>query len=292
MQSEHQTLPTAATIRAAISLLGDPDARVAEACRNQLVRWGAVVRPILSHALEAPDPRQRLRARALMRSLDLQEWVQDVRRFAARLTERRGRAAHELLQDGALLISSLSRPAAPGFVEARRLLEEYGRELRPRVHDKTAASSARLLADFLCGQLGFTGNRTSYFDVENALLDRVLERRKGIPVSLSLLYILVGRRAGLEMSGVSMPDHFLVRVHGARPVLIDPFHDGRTVTKADCIRYLRTAGYGFQASYMEDVGDRQILVDLLTNLQRIYGYREDREACVAVQQALGHLVDA
>ena len=111
-----------------------------------------------------------------------------------------------------------------------------------------------------------------------------------MPVSLSLLYLLVGRRAGLRVTGVALPDHFLVRVHGKNPVLLDPYHEGRSVTKADCIRYLRRTGFGLHtSSYLEDVSDKEVLACLVRNLHRVYGYREDHDSCVVlenVRQAL------
>ena len=131
----------------------------------------------------------------------------------------------------------------------------------------------------------YVGDASSYYDLDNLLLDNVLRHKKGMPVSLSVLYILVGRRVGLQLSGVRMPDHFLVRVHGTRPVLLDPFHGGRTITKVDCIRYLRSAGYPTDASLIREVDDRGILLAFLSDLQRVFGYREDREVCEALQAA-------
>src|SRR5690606_12764614 len=142
--------------------------------------------------------------------------------------------------------------------------------------EKSALTSARLLAAYLRHDLGFDGSHSSFYELSSVHFDQVLEGRRGVPVTLALLYLLVGRRAGLAIAGMAIPDHFLVRVHGVRPVLLDPYHEGRQVTKADCIRYLRVAGYGLHtSSYLHDVPDRQILDCLLRNLLRVYGYRED-----------------
>jgi regulator of sirC expression with transglutaminase-like and TPR domain len=165
------------------------------------------------------------------------------------------------------------------------VLDRCADDLRPRCAGRTAVTSARLLAGYLTGEIGYGGSRSNYYDVSNILFDKVVAQRRGVPVSLALLYILIGRRAGLDITGVALPDHFLVRVHGARPVLLDPFHGGRTITKVDCLRYLRSAGYASDANSLSEVDDRAILLAFLGDLQRVYGYREDREICEALQRA-------
>jgi regulator of sirC expression with transglutaminase-like and TPR domain len=177
--------------------------------------------------------------------------------------------------------------------EVRNTLDRYAEELAPRFRGKSAMTCARLLSGYLSNQLGYSGSQSSFYEVSNVQFDKVVTIRRGVPIALALLFILVGRRAGLEVSGVAIPDHFLVRVRGARPVLLDPYHEGRQVTKADCVRYLRIAGYSLHTkSYLEDVPDCEILDCLLRNLLRVYGYREDNELCSVLENARQTLVRA
>ena len=111
-----------------------------------------------------------------------------------------------------------------------------------------------------------------------------------MPVPLCILFLIVGRWAGLSMAGVGMPDHFLVRVRGVRPVLVDPFHKGRSVTKVDCVRYLRSVGYGNAVvEHLRNLEDREVIGHLLRSLKRVYRELGDREVENAIDDALGHI---
>ncbi|MCA8958431.1 MAG: transglutaminase family protein [Planctomycetes bacterium] len=285
-------LPRASSVLAAISLLTDPDSAVVAACRAQLLRWGSEVRPHLMCAMDDGEPRLRHQARMMLRALDLQEWARSVERFAKSVPSQ-GAMSWEQLEAGAVLLSGLGRPDVVDAAELARTLDGFAAELRPRLANKSPVTCARLLAGYLSTQLGYGGSRSSFYEVGNVHFDRVVQVRRGVPVALTLLYLLVGRRAGLQVSGVAIPDHFLVRVHGLRPVLIDPYHEGRQVTKADCVRYLRIAGYGLHTkSYLEDVPDRQLLDCLLRDLLRVYGYREDHEVCSVLERTRQSLMHA
>jgi regulator of sirC expression with transglutaminase-like and TPR domain len=132
--------------------------------------------------------------------------------------------------------------------------------------------------DELCNrlfvELGFRGNQDDYYDPANSLLDRVIERRLGIPISLAMLMMEVGRRAGLDFQGVGLPGHFIVRdVAGDR--LLDPFRAGIQLSEAECEALFRTAtGAGpeveFQASFLDPVGKHHMLARMLANLKELY----------------------
>jgi regulator of sirC expression with transglutaminase-like and TPR domain len=92
-------------------------------------------------------------------------------------------------------------------------LDEMGRGLRERLEDEQRPERAVMaLNHYLFQELGFRGNSEQYYDARNSYLNEVLDRRTGIPITLSLVYIEVGRRAGLEVEGVGLPGHFVVRV--------------------------------------------------------------------------------
>jgi hypothetical protein len=285
-QREPIAPPRAASVEAAVSLLADADRRIFDACRRQLVAWGAAARSPLRRAADGPDPRLRARARLVLRSLDLHDWLGRVRGIALRaMHEPPDRARCGVLEDGICVLSGVADPGRDNRDEVTAELDALAKEVRGSMRVRTAASAARALAELLAHTHGFTGDATSYYELDNLLFDRVLITKKGMPVSLSTLYILVGRRIGLQLSGMRMPDHFLARVHGARPVILDPFHGGRTITKVDCIRYLRSAGYAAEPSLLHEVDDRGILLAFLSDLQRVFGYREDREVCEVLQRA-------
>ena len=103
-------------------------------------------------------------------------------------------------------------------------------------------------------------------------------------IAWALWYLLVARWAGLSAAGVAMPDHFLVRLHGVRPVLVDPLHGGRTITKVDCARHLRASGHDQVREHLRDLTDREVLIHYLRGLQRAAAHR----AVPETQRTLGH----
>jgi regulator of sirC expression with transglutaminase-like and TPR domain len=151
------------------------------------------------------------------------------------------------------------------------LAERVRARLRP-------GASPRVVVDAmnrcLFEEEGFRGNLEDYYDPQNSYLHRVLDRRLGIPITLSLVYLEVGRRLGLPMAGVGLPGHFVVKVAGAHEeILLDPFYRGATLDRAECQRRL-DAIYGGKVvltdQFLRAVGKREMLARLLYNLKRIH----------------------
>jgi regulator of sirC expression with transglutaminase-like and TPR domain len=132
--------------------------------------------------------------------------------------------------------------------------------------------------------LDFRGNVEDYYDPKNSLLPDVLDRRLGIPITLSIVWCELARRCGVRASGVGFPGHFLVRVdhpataRDARPIIVDPFAGGRVLDDNDAEALLRRAlgeGAAMHASLFAPANARAILVRLLTNLKAIWANRGD-----------------
>ncbi len=130
------------------------------------------------------------------------------------------------------------------------------------------------LSEYLFQRLGFRGNADHYYDPKNSFLNEVLDRRIGIPITLSAVYLEVARRIGLRLHGVGMPGHFLVKYVGpGEEIVIDPFGGGRIVSSVDCQRILDQvfdSKRRFEPTMLAIVGTRQILTRMLTNLKVIY----------------------
>ncbi|MBK8101648.1 MAG: transglutaminase family protein [Planctomycetes bacterium] len=273
-------------VAAAISLLGDAQPTVAHAARLCLRQAGEAARGDLARAAEAGDVPTRLRARALLRALDVRLLLE---RFASLDLGRSSRGSATPLLQGAVLLTHMVRTFAPAASELERRLRRSSTLLRRQFVGRSLPTCARLLSDHLYHDLGYHGGDASHLELDHVLLDRVLMHKVGVPVTLSLIYLVVARQAGLSVAGVAMPDHFLVRLHGVRPVLVDPFHGGRTVTKADCGRYLRQNGHDQVAEHLRDLSDREVLKHFLGTLRRATAYRPDAEAQQSLRSALQHL---
>jgi regulator of sirC expression with transglutaminase-like and TPR domain len=135
-----------------------------------------------------------------------------------------------------------------------------------------AAEIVGVVNDLLFRDLGFHGNAEDYYDARNSFLNDVLERRTGIPISLSVVYIAVARRVGLELHGTSFPGHFLL-VHDRPgwPIVIDAFERGRILEREDCEGLLARFGEApWDARVLAPVADLAILRRMLNNLKSIY----------------------
>lgn len=272
--------PTPAQIAATIDLLGDDHAPIAAAARERLLRWGSLALEPLREGAEAESLRVRARCRALLRAFEVRDYLQH---FARLRLGRTGRSAAPPLLEGAVLLSKMVRTFVPDASDLAAVLRREATELRAGLGGRSLPTCARLLAERLHDRLGLRGVGADKQNLEHVLVDRVLAHRVGVPVTLSLIYLLVARWAGLSVAGVAMPDHFLVRLHGVRPVLVDPFHAGRTITKADCSRHLRANGHDQVRDHLRDLTDREMLLHYLRSLQRAANER----AVPETQQTLG-----
>ncbi len=142
------------------------------------------------------------------------------------------------------------------------------------------------LSAFLFDQEGFRGNADEYYDPRNSCLNDVLDRRLGIPITLSVLAMEVGRRVGLTVAGIGLPGHFVVgaRVDG-RTVVLDPFGGGRALAREDSEALVaRAVGRPVRLTnaHFGPASKRQIITRMLKNLQGIYAQRRDRRKTLTV----------
>jgi regulator of sirC expression with transglutaminase-like and TPR domain len=149
----------------------------------------------------------------------------------------------------------------------------------------------RKLNRFLFQVKGFRGNTDDYYDPRNSYLNEVLERRLGIPITLSLVFIEVGERAGLKLEGVGMPGHFVVKcLHAGREIFVDPFNQGEVLTEDGCRKRLELqfgTSFEFSRSFLDSVNKHQILTRMPTNLKGIYLQRQEfRKALGAIEKIL------
>ena len=160
--------------------------------------------------------------------------------------------------------------------------------------DVSVHVKAELLAEFLFKGKGFQGNTAVYGDPRNSYLNEVLDRRLGIPITLSVLYVTVANYLQLPAFGVGMPGHFIVAVrseHG-HTSYFDPFHGGGRLSTADCARLVQlTVGYDgpFQEDWLYTVSSRTILTRMLTNLRISYMQHEKWQLATAVLKKLRFL---
>ena len=164
-----------------------------------------------------------------------------------------------------------------------RRIDDMASVLRKRLDGGMDVAARVATANrWLFGELGFRGNERDYDDPRNLLLDEVLERRLGIPVTLALIYIEVCQRAGLSVAAVGLPGHVVARIDdpAGEPIFADVFHGGRQLTPDDCRALVRRV-YGRRTPvrdwYLSAITPRQLLQRLLHNIKSRAQQRGDDE---------------
>jgi regulator of sirC expression with transglutaminase-like and TPR domain len=154
-------------------------------------------------------------------------------------------------------------------------LDRLGQAVELRIDDeKNPYRIIAALNTVLFKELGFEGNRSEYYDPKNSFLNDVITRKKGIPISLSVVYMEVARRVGLSLGGIGFPGHFLVKYdHDDVEILIDAFNRGEIRAREDLDRMLQQLYRGqvpYQPAFVAALGKRDILRRMLANLKWIY----------------------
>jgi regulator of sirC expression with transglutaminase-like and TPR domain len=183
------------------------------------------------------------------------------------------------LDEAALCIAQEEYPQLdPEEVLVR--LDALAARVRRKAPDPSRSATAlHALRKVLFEEEGLKGNEEDYGDPRNSFLNDVLERRRGIPISLSVVYMEVARRVGLPLQGVGFPGHFLSKYTspGGVEVFVDAFHGGEMLSADECVaRYrARTGGRDLDRRHLAAVAPRQILARMLHNLKRTFLERND-----------------
>jgi regulator of sirC expression with transglutaminase-like and TPR domain len=181
------------------------------------------------------------------------------------------------LELGAILLAQDFDPS----VRPRRVVEAleslYASLTPSRWKDLDVDAAARALAHALFVEQGLSGNEQDYGDPRNSFVHLVLERRLGIPISLSIVYLSMARRLGIPASGVSFPGHYLVRVERDRgPLILDPFRGGRALDTEEMTRMIRRATHSqarLSVTHLRRATERQTLQRVLQNLKIAFAAR-------------------
>lgn len=171
------------------------------------------------------------------------------------------------LETGLFLLARLKNPGLE-IDRYQAILENLARRVSQRIKI-TSNSRERIQAlnQVMFGEEGFVGNQLNYYDLENNFLHTVIDTRMGNPIMLSALYILVGRRAGLDLRGIGAPGHFIVKYED---LLLDPFFAGKSITKAECIIRSQELDVNWRDEFLDPIDDALIVSRSIRNLASVY----------------------
>lgn len=258
-------------INALIHLLSDQDIHIAQTIHEQLVVIGQPALPFLTQAQETLNNdtlQDRIKSVvADIRLIDIEQSLKALNTSPAESPD---------LETGAFLIAQAAYPDLD--IQAyQQQIEDMVTILKQRCEPSMAPRQAiQMINQHLFQELGLKGNTQDYYDPDNSFLHQVLDHRVGIPISLCVLYLLIGQRLNVPVVGVGMPGHFIVRLQ-TEPVFIDCFNQGVILSQQDCAKFLQDYGVDFDSHYLDPISNKQILARMLRNLVAIYQKRDESQ---------------
>ncbi len=251
-------------IFALYSLLDDPQPAVRDAVRDRVVELGD----------EAVSPLRMLARTHNQHSDRVEELVDEIRmtHTLRRLADLRFNSFFNAdLEEGAFIIARYGYPDmnVEGY---RRRLSDMAADIRILAGSRsTPIDRFMKLRSYLFNELGFVGNQHDYYNPDNSYFNKVIDFRRGIPITLSVLMMLVGNRLDLQLNGIGMPMHFLVQYDdGSRMFFVDPFNAGMIITREQCRALLSTNGIELSPSMLQPVEIKEILERMWRNLLLSY----------------------
>ena len=243
--------------KALLSLLGDEDPQTVALVKAQLAAAGPEMLSELRQLDALADP---------VASFHVRDVIAEIQERGAEVTFMqmcRHFGDQGSLEDAAWQLAAVLLPGED-FTAARTLLDAWGAEVKRRLEKaQTPLDRVETLAEFLNLDQRLRGNDDDYYNVRNSLLPAVVEGRLGIPISLALVYLLVGKRAGIEVDGIGLPGHFIVR---HEDIFFDPFHGGRRVGLDECRALLEQQNLVLLPQHLIAATPKQMLIRMLTNL--------------------------
>ena len=245
---------------ALLRLLHDDDPATLRLVKDQLARRGPAALPELHAWLAAADA---------VAARHLREVIAGI--GAGEADAVFGKLCADFGPDGDLEEAAwrLAATFLPGddFARQRALLDAWGAEVARRFRKaESDLDRIEMLVEYLGDEVRLHGNVEDYNNVNNSLLPEVIDTRLGLPISLSLIYILVGKRAGIPISGAGLPGHFLIR-HGQN--FFDPFHGGNRVGLDECRTRLALQKITLQPAHLQPVAPPLFLTRMLANIRAI-----------------------
>lgn len=265
-------------LRALISLLADEQERVAKAAWDALLEAGEAAVPYLEEAFNAPDVTLRARARSLLEERRLSVLEQRWRQYLM--------APDELLdlEKGCLLLAAMSG-AEVNEKQVRSFLDVIAGTVRAHM---VGSGGLQALGEVLFDNMGFRGG--DFDNPDHHYLPAVLERRRGLPIALAAVYIIVGRRANLPVYGVAMPDHFLALYeHPDQPAYVDCYNGGQIYRHETLHNLLTRRGLAYPDQILAPCGNRFMLFRMLNNLERVYAEAENHRMAERVRRWRSHI---
>jgi regulator of sirC expression with transglutaminase-like and TPR domain len=246
-----------------IKLLDDEDSFVARTAYEKLMCLDPSHAPLISKYRENANPRLKVLLDEVIDSLRYKGYIDAVVDYF--------KNDGEDFEQGAFLVAKFAYPDV-NFKSYSEILDLMAVDLRKRLYTKEDTLDViEAVNRFFFFEKGFRGNFENYYEPDNSYINRVIDRKIGIPITLSLVYILVGKRINLPVYGIGMPGHFIVKYESnGFEIFIDPFNGGRLMSRSECERLLSQLGYVPKDDYFRRATAKEVVKRMFGNLVLAY----------------------
>ncbi len=258
--------------KALMKLLDDDDPQVFAAVERELLDGGDDVARLLEMEIDNADTNVRRRIENLVSKIHLDKLQREYDLLLDYVSQP------DFSLERALYM--LAKPLYPevDFATVESDLNDLANELRKRIAAvEDPYDIVQHVNDFFLTEMGFAGNSKDYYNPDNSTLHRVLETRRGIPISLGIVYLLVGRRLNLPVYGVGAPAHFLVKfVLEGKDFYVDVFNGGRIMSRKDAEDSINNMGFSFESRFLKTSADLEMLARSCRNMARAFSAIDDQ----------------
>lgn len=179
-------------------------------------------------------------------------------------------------------------------LEVKEYIEQlnyYAVELKEKLSSVTDETEIlQRMITFFSEEKSFIGNKDDYYSEENHYINRVLDTKIGIPITLCVVYLLVGERINLPLKGIGLPGHFILRFSfGSSHIYFDPFNAGKILSRKDCESIVNNLGFNFTEEYLLPVSNKQILERMLRNIILTLEKKQDNDRIETIRQFIDTL---
>lgn len=270
-------------IESLIYLLDDPDPTVQSGVKTRFRELGEQAVPLLDqYRSRSESDNERNAISDILHQITFSNLYEEFEELLDRSINSRLR-----LEEAVFLIARIGNPTLRS-AEYRRRLDRFAAEITGEIrYEFSEEKRMRTLLHYIFSELRFRGDQREYHSPDNALIDRVIDRRRGLPISLSLVVLFLARRLELPFYGVNMPIHFMVVYEtDHQRTLIDPFDGGSIVSYDQCHYFLKKNGILPRPNHLQRCSEQEILLRVLRNLIHSYAKSEQTEKVMGLKKLL------
>ena len=265
-------MSTRSEIESLMFLMEDPDPFVQEQVHLRFQELGDQAVPLLDQIrVESKDKDKKKRIREVLHQLTFETLKEEFAELVSEGIQNRGQ-----LEKAVLLLARFGNPTLRTSIY-EKTLDHFADMIRPSLrYKRNEREKMQILMKFIFEDLNFKGDNKNYHDPANGFIDQVIERRKGLPISLSLVAMFIARRLDLPVFGVNMPIHFMLTFVGSQEEqLIDPYDQGAEVSYDQCYFFLKKNNVTPRPEHFKMAADVDILTRCIRNLMHSYERSND-----------------